>query len=82
MRFSLVNPAWDFAGSIYFGCREAHLPLEYGYSRDLLEKAGHDVQLVDAQLEGLTAISSGDAHRPSYGFREKPWMCCVTSAAP
>src|SRR5689334_18277217 len=54
MRYSLVNPAWTFDGSIYFGCREPHLPLEYGYSKTLLERAGHEVSLVDGQLEGLT----------------------------
>ncbi len=54
MRFSLVNPPWSFEGSIYFGCREPHLPLEYGYSKALLEKAGHDVQIVDGQLDELT----------------------------
>ncbi|HZS56914.1 MAG TPA: TIGR04295 family B12-binding domain-containing radical SAM protein [Bryobacteraceae bacterium] len=54
MRFSLVNPNWDFAGSVYFGCREPHLPLEYGYSKALLEAAGHEVQIVDGQLEQLS----------------------------
>lgn len=54
MRFSLINPPWNFAGSIYFGCREPHLPLEFGYSRMLLEQAGHEVQIVDAQLEELS----------------------------
>ncbi|HEY7388640.1 MAG TPA: TIGR04295 family B12-binding domain-containing radical SAM protein [Bryobacteraceae bacterium] len=54
MKFSLINPPWTFEGSIYFGCREPHLPLEYGYSKALLERAGHDVQLVDAQLGGLS----------------------------
>uniref|UniRef100_Q022V5 Radical SAM domain protein n=1 Tax=Solibacter usitatus (strain Ellin6076) TaxID=234267 RepID=Q022V5_SOLUE len=54
MRFSLVNPPWSFTGSIYFGCREPHLPLEYGYARNLLENAGHTVQLVDGQLESLS----------------------------
>ena len=54
MRFSLVNPNWTFDGSVYFGCREAHLPLEYGYSKACLEEAGHDVQIVDGQLEGLS----------------------------
>ena len=49
MRFSLVNPRWEFERSIYFGCREPHLPLEYGYSRALLETAGHDAQIVDGQ---------------------------------
>ena len=27
MRVALLNPAWHFDGSIYFGCREPHLPL-------------------------------------------------------
>lgn len=54
MRFSLINPPWDFESSIYFGCREPHLPLEFGYSKVLLERAGHEVQIVDGQAEGLT----------------------------
>jgi anaerobic magnesium-protoporphyrin IX monomethyl ester cyclase len=37
MRVALVNPAWNYDGSIYFGCREEHLPLELGYSKALLE---------------------------------------------
>jgi len=53
MRYALVNPPWTFDGSIYFGCREPHLPLEYGYARALLERAGHEVLLVDAQMEEL-----------------------------
>src|SRR4051794_10591766 len=53
MRFSLINPPWTFEGSIYFGCREPHLPLEYGYSKALLERAGHEVSIVDGQLDGL-----------------------------
>jgi anaerobic magnesium-protoporphyrin IX monomethyl ester cyclase len=54
MRIALVNPAWDFAGSIYFGCREPHLPLEFGYARHLLEAAGHEAVIIDGQLEALT----------------------------
>lgn len=54
MRFALVNPPWSFEGSIYFGCREPHLPLEYGYAKALLEHAGHDALLVDAQLDALS----------------------------
>ena len=38
MKFALVNPHWSFEGSIYFGCREPHLPLEYGYAKALLER--------------------------------------------
>src|SRR4051812_46881628 len=54
MKFALVNPPWTFDGSIYFGCREPHLPLEYGYARALLTAAGHDVLLLDAQLHGMS----------------------------
>src|SRR5437763_2008871 len=54
MRIALINPPWSFDGSIYCGCREPHLPLEYGYSKALLESAGHDVDVVDAQLDGLS----------------------------
>ncbi|HEX3878975.1 MAG TPA: TIGR04295 family B12-binding domain-containing radical SAM protein [Bryobacteraceae bacterium] len=54
MRFSLINPAWDFEGSIYFGCREPHLPLEFGYSKALLEAAGHQAEIVDGQAEQLS----------------------------
>src|ERR671936_698452 len=57
MRFSLVNPPWTFEGSIYFGCREPHLPLEYGYSRALLEASGHEVLIVDGQLYGMSDTS-------------------------
>ena len=39
MKVALVNPNWTFDGSIYFGCREPHLPLEFGYARALLERA-------------------------------------------
>ncbi len=54
MRFALINPPWNFEGSIYFGCREPHLPLEFGYSKALLERAGHEVLLLDGQLDGVS----------------------------
>src|SRR4051794_24362602 len=69
MRYSLINPAWRFDGSIYFGCREPHLPLEYGYSKALLERAGHEVEIVDAQMDGLTLTEVRDrvaAFRPDF----------------
>jgi anaerobic magnesium-protoporphyrin IX monomethyl ester cyclase len=53
MRYLLINPPWAFEGSIYFGCREPHLPLEYGYAAALLRRAGHEVEILDAQLEVL-----------------------------
>src|ERR1700716_1646547 len=52
MKIALVNPPWSFDGSIYFGCREPHLPLEYGYAQALLTAAGHDAGVFDAQAEG------------------------------
>jgi len=55
MRFALVNPAWSFEGSIYFGCREPHLPLELNYSKALLEASGHAAEIIDGQLQGLTS---------------------------
>src|SRR3954465_15450199 len=53
MKVALVNPNWRFEGSIYFGCREPHLPLEYAYAAALLARAGHQATLIDAQLEDL-----------------------------
>ncbi len=56
MRYSLINPSWGFEGSVYFGCREPHLPLEYGYSKALLEREGHEVQIVDGQFDNLSTM--------------------------
>jgi B12-binding domain/radical SAM domain protein of rhizo-twelve system len=53
VRVALVNPRWSFEGSIYFGCRDPHLPLEYAYAKALLEAAGHQAQIVDAQIDDL-----------------------------
>src|SRR3546814_16221761 len=53
MRVALVNPHWSFEGSIYFGCREPHLPLELGCAAALLEAAGHESLLLDGALMGL-----------------------------
>ena len=54
MVFALIYPNWDFSGSVYFGCREPHFPLELGYSKALLERAGHRAEIIDAHLEGLS----------------------------
>jgi anaerobic magnesium-protoporphyrin IX monomethyl ester cyclase len=54
MRVALVNPPWSFEGSIYFGSREPHLPLELGYCRSLLQAAGHDVLMLDGHLFGTS----------------------------
>ncbi len=50
MKVALVNPRWDFSGSIYFGCPEPHLPLELGYAAARLRKAGHEVRMLDGHL--------------------------------
>ena len=83
MRFALINPPWSFEGSIYFGCREPHLPLELGYSKALLEQSGHEVMLLDGHLDNLTYSDIFEAIRrfradvmalttaPSYLF----WRC-------
>ena len=54
MKFALVNPAWDFRGSIYFGCQEPHYPLELLFAFDQIEAAGHQPRLIDAQSDQLT----------------------------
>src|SRR6185369_5266362 len=83
MRYALVNPNWSFEGSIYFGCREPHLPLEFGYSKALLERDGHNVLLLDAQLADLSDLQIRESlerfrhditvitNAPSYLF----WRC-------
>ncbi|MBV8798185.1 MAG: TIGR04295 family B12-binding domain-containing radical SAM protein [Alphaproteobacteria bacterium] len=54
MRIALVNPPWSFQHSIYFGCREPHLPLEYGSAKVLLEAAGHEATIFDGHLFHLS----------------------------
>ncbi len=56
MRFALVNPAWTFEGSTYFGCQEPHYPLELLFAYDKLHEAGHEALLIDAQLGGLNTL--------------------------
>jgi anaerobic magnesium-protoporphyrin IX monomethyl ester cyclase len=55
MKFALVNPAWTFEGSTYFGCQEPHYPLELLFAADQIRTAGHEPLLVDAQLEQLSS---------------------------
>ncbi|MBZ0157321.1 MAG: TIGR04295 family B12-binding domain-containing radical SAM protein [Alphaproteobacteria bacterium] len=75
MKCALINPNWTFRGSVYFGCREPHLPLEYGYAKALLEDGGHEVFLVDGQRE---ALSPGEIRDRVAGFR--PDLTVVTTA--
>ena len=50
MKFALVNPAWSFEGSTYFGCREPHYPLELLFAAEHIKAAGDDAFVLDAQL--------------------------------
>ena len=54
MRVALVTPRWSFDHSIYFGCREAHLPLEYGAAKTLLEREGHQAEIFDGHMFDLS----------------------------
>jgi anaerobic magnesium-protoporphyrin IX monomethyl ester cyclase len=69
MRFALINPNWHFEGSIYFGCREPHLPLEFGYSKALLERDGHEALIVDGQIGNLSLeqiAAQAESFRPDF----------------
>ena len=54
MKFALVNPNWDFAGSTYFGCRDPHLPLELMFAARHMVASGHEPLLIDAHIDNLT----------------------------
>jgi anaerobic magnesium-protoporphyrin IX monomethyl ester cyclase len=75
MRVALINPNWCFDGSIYFGCREPHLPLELGYAAALLQERGHEVLLLDAQAEQLNLLQVRERLA-----RFEPQMTVLTSA--
>jgi hypothetical protein len=75
MRIALVNPPWSFERSIYFGCREPHLPLEFGAAKKLLEQAGHQAEIFDGHLFGLSMQQVADLVR---AFR--PGATVVTTA--
>jgi anaerobic magnesium-protoporphyrin IX monomethyl ester cyclase len=75
MKVALVTPQWTFDHSIYFGCREPHLPLEYGAARTLLELHGHEAEIFDGHMFGL---SHGELAACVKAF--DPEMTVVTTA--
>ncbi|HZD92164.1 MAG TPA: TIGR04295 family B12-binding domain-containing radical SAM protein, partial [Pseudolabrys sp.] len=75
MKVALINPNWQFDGSIYFGCREPHLPLELGIAQAMLQEAGHAVRLLDAHMFRL---SHADLRAELMSF--KPDMTVITTA--
>lgn len=75
MRVALVNPAWRFENSIYFGCREPHLPIELGAAQVLLAQAGHEARMFDGLLDQMDAAQLAEAVRAF-----APDMTVVTTA--
>lgn len=75
MRVALVNPNWRYDGSIYFGCRSPHLPLELEISRRMLVDAGHAAVVVDGHLFDLS-LSDITAEVASF----HPDMLVITTA--
>lgn len=75
MRVALVNPPWRFDNSIYFGCRSPHLPLEHGYAKALIERAGHEAEIFDGHMFGWSDDETAD-RVAAYG----PDMTAVTTA--
>jgi len=75
LKVALINPPWTFDGSIYFGCREPHLPLELGYARAALERDGHQVLLLDGHLMG-----QNDTELADQVSRFAPAVTVVTTA--
>jgi anaerobic magnesium-protoporphyrin IX monomethyl ester cyclase len=75
MRVALINPNWRYDGSIYFGCRLPHLPIELGIAQQLLRGNEHATLLVDAHLFGHNA---SDIAAELKSFR--PDMSVVTTA--
>jgi len=74
-RVALINPNWKFDGSIYFGCRSPHLPLELGISRYYLDEAGHATLLLDAHMFDLS-LAEIEAELRSF----RPDMVVITTA--
>lgn len=67
MRVALINPNWRYDGSIYFGCRSPHLPLELGITQQFLQSNEHRTLLLDAHLLGLSTsdiVAELKAFRP------------------
>ncbi len=75
MKVALLNPPWSFEGSIYFGCRAPHLPIELGAAKALLDCAGHETLLRDGLLDEL-AIGGLAAACTAFA----PAMIVVTTA--
>src|SRR5436853_6970376 len=67
MKVALINPHWNYDGSIYFGCRSPHLPLELGIAQYFLREAGHSTLLIDAHMFALSNEDVADEVRAFVG---------------
>lgn len=74
-RVALLNPNWTYDGSIYFGCRSPHLPLELGITGQKLTQAGHVATVIDGHMFDL---SLSDIRAELRAFR--PDMVVLTTA--
>ncbi len=54
MKFALINPNWKFDGSVYFGCKSPHLPLEFGLAQAYLQQSDHEAIIIDGRLHDLS----------------------------
>ncbi len=75
MRVALVNPPWRFEHSIYFGCREPHLPIELACAKLRLDQRGHQTLMLDGHLN---ATAAADLANEAMAFR--PDMIVVSTA--
>jgi anaerobic magnesium-protoporphyrin IX monomethyl ester cyclase len=75
MRVVLLNPPWCFDGSIYFGCREPHFPLELACAKAHLEARGHEALVLDGHL-----FRTGEAELAEQARAFAPRMIVVTTA--
>lgn len=64
MKYALLQPAWTFPGSTYFGCQETHVPLELLYAQQQLRAGGHEAIVLDAHLEQLDPAAAVVRLRP------------------
>ncbi|HSU05531.1 MAG TPA: TIGR04295 family B12-binding domain-containing radical SAM protein [Acetobacteraceae bacterium] len=75
MRVALLNPPWRFEHSIYFGCREPHLPLELACAKVRLEQHGHRTLTLDGHLNRTEA-----AELATQALEFRPDMIVVSTA--
>ena len=65
MRFALINPNWTFDRSIYFGCREPHLPhVTESIDRYVRAKRMAELKMWPAQPRVRARVRTRRQHAP------------------